>query len=149
MDYSGRRATHSEFPLGRPFGSQSGRSLRQVGRFRRRQAQNRFQDTAVMNLAVSAPISDALAPQGINFRISRCNLQFDARVATALSAQPFLWSRNAHLAETWAKLSLPKSFLEPPFFSAGCAPSDARQATMYITLAENSFSFDGDEQIVF
>ena len=99
-----------------------------------------------MNLAVSAPISDALAPQGINFRISRCNLQFDARVATALSAQPFLWSRNAHLAETWAKLSLPKSFLEPPFFSAGCAaPSDARQATVYITLAENSFSSDGDE----
>ena len=74
MDYSGRRATHSEFPLGRPFGSQLGRSLRQVGRFRRRQAQNRFQDTAVMNLAVSAPISYALAPQGINFRISRCSL---------------------------------------------------------------------------
>ena len=109
MDYSGRCATHSEFPLGRPFGSQSGRSLRQIGRFRRRQAQNRFQDTAVMNLAVSVPISDALAPQGINFRISRCSLQFDARGATALSAQPFLWSRNAHFAETWAKLSLPKS----------------------------------------
>ena len=74
MDYSGRRATHSEFPLGRPFGSQLGRSIRQVGRFRRRHAQYRFQDTAVMNLAVSAPISDALAPQGINFTISRCSL---------------------------------------------------------------------------
>jgi len=134
------RATPSEFPAARPFDARSGAKLPQVVVSRYPQVAYRLRRTAVMNFAVSAPISDDFAPQGIKLSVSRCSAQFLICGATALSAQPFLWRRNAHFAETSAKLLLPKSPSEPPFFSAGCAQSDARQATVYITLAENSFS---------